>query len=660
MSARRKREEQQPPASLPDATPREDTSLEDHDEDLELKRKKRKKEMDKAKYQRMLATESSEEKEERKKKDRERKKRETKEKAEEERMKNRKRIQEFRDKRTETEKMNERDDQRYRMAKAKFSNATQGDAIKLDVTFPESTPPAIKRVSEQFLQTILLPWKSCDCCGSLRRTDKLRKPKTEAAIAHHHLDPGRDLAEILLCLKCFSFKPAAGKLSCPYAPHNLFPRLSVPKELQDLTLAEKEVIRRVHPFQALLVLPKGQQGSRGQVIHLPASPVEKLRQLLPADPRDVLLVAQDKPNGQPGTFTKLRVEKVLAALNFLKAKNPRYSKVDIRGEAEIRNLFDSWEQSLQQKEVGQQEGKQTMETGSEDQLPLSESALISMDGSALERRILEHNANSPVDRRGEFVEADAYPHLFPHGFGDYSDKDRPVSMTQREYVQHRLLAHPEFQRDESWAFRALNNLNQQDMAKAIQFIQKTGATKKQAQNSAGVTSGDLLMALQREDEDDDLDGAEILNHHYYVVGSAIRGTSMYFKKARRHLFSMFATLGAPDLFLTLSANDLEWLDLFHIIDPQRFQTQESVTAFDPRRESQLPQQPPSHLRRALFQQGALPDKLPYLACQASRVRCEKFFRSVRDPRKRLAPSSFRSLARRRSKARNRGPVSPVG
>jgi len=145
-----------------------------------------------------------------------------------------------------------------------------------------------------------------------------------------------------------------------------------------------------------------------------------------------------------------------------------------------------------------------------------------------------------------------------------------------------------------------------------------------------------------------------------VVGSAIRGTSMYFKKARRHLFSMFATLGAPDLFLTLSANDLEWLDLFHIIDPQRFQTQESVTAFDPRRESQLPQQPPSHLRRALFQQGALPDKLPYLACQASRVRCEKFFRSVRDPRKRLAPSSFRSLARRRSKARNRGPVSPVG
>ena len=40
---------------------------------------------------------------------------------------------------------------------------------------------------------------------------------------------------------------------------------------------------------------------------------------------------------------------------------------------------------------------------------------------------------------------------------------------------------------------------------------------------------------------------------------------------------MFATLGAPDLFLTLSANDLEWLDLFHVINQQRFNTEESVT-----------------------------------------------------------------------------------
>jgi len=195
-----------------------------------------------------------------------------------------------------------------------------------------------------------------------------------------------------------------------------------------------------------------------------------------------------------------------------------------------------------------------------------------MNGSDIEKRILEANVNNPVDRGGEFVESEAYPHLFPHGFGDFSDKDRPINLKQREYVQHRLLAHPEFQKDESWAFRALNNLNQQDMVRAIQYILKTAASKKQ---TTEMTSGDLLRAMQSEDGD--IDGEEILGHHYFMVGSAIRGTSMYFKKARRHLFSMFATLGAPDLFLTLSANDLEWLDLFHSIDPQRFKTEESVT-----------------------------------------------------------------------------------
>jgi len=355
------------------------------------------------------------------------------------------------------------------------------------------------------------------------------------------------------------------------------------------------VIRLVHPFQALLVLPKGQQGSRGQVIHLPASPVEKLRQLLPADPRDVLLVAQEKPNGKTSTFTRLRVEKVLASLKFLKAHNLRYSHIEIREEGEIKALFDKWERGLQQLQKDedlpqhQKEGKQTNyfhETTiltfftilgapsepNEVQLPPSESALINMGGSELEKRILEANNNSPVDRRGDNVEAESYPHLFPFGFGDFTDKDRPITLTQREYVQHRLLAHPEFQRDESWAFRALNNLNQQDMARAIQYVLKTAASKKKS--SAEVTSRDLLRAI--EAEDGDINGEEILGQHYFMVGSAIRGTSMYFKKARRHLFSMFATLGVPDLFLTLSANDLEWLDLFHAIDSQRFQTEESV------------------------------------------------------------------------------------
>jgi len=210
-----------------------------------------------------------------------------------------------------------------------------------------------------------LTWRRCDCCGAYRRKDKLRKPKSEAAIGHHHLDPARAISSIFLCSKCHSFKPTTARPWCSFSPKNLFPQLNIPASLQDLTLAEKEVIRLVHPFQALLVLPKGQQGSRGQVIHLPASPVEKLRQLLPADPHDVLLVAQEKLNGKTSTFTRLRVEKVLASLKFLKAHNLRYSHIEIREEGEIKALFDKWERGLQQLQKDedlpqhQKEGKQT-------------------------------------------------------------------------------------------------------------------------------------------------------------------------------------------------------------------------------------------------------------------------------------------------------------
>lgn len=61
-----------------------------------------------------------------------------------------------------------------------------------------------------------------------------------------------------------------------------------------------------------------------------------------------------------------------------------------------------------------------------------------------------------------------------------------------------------------------------------------------------------------------------------TIGNAIRGTASYWKKARNHLFSMFATIGPPDLFLTLSADDLHWFDIYHAIDPSRFKRQEDV------------------------------------------------------------------------------------
>ena len=81
-------------------------------------------------------------------------------------------------------------------------------------------------------------------------------------------------------------------------------------------------------------------------------------------PEDISLEDHDedlelKRKKRKKEMDKAKYQRMLATQNFLKAKNPRYSKVDIRGEAKIRGLFDSWEQSLQQEQVGQQQEEET-------------------------------------------------------------------------------------------------------------------------------------------------------------------------------------------------------------------------------------------------------------------------------------------------------------
>src|SRR5687768_515911 len=97
---------------------------------------------------------------------------------------------------------------------------------------------------------------------------------------------------------------------------------------------ELQVLRRVQPFQTIVVLPQGQQGARGQVIHLPADRGENLAQLLPLRPQDtIILVKQQKPSlSRTISYTvvwKLRVEKVMQALSFLMANNPRYTNITL-------------------------------------------------------------------------------------------------------------------------------------------------------------------------------------------------------------------------------------------------------------------------------------------------------------------------------------------
>jgi len=475
--------------------------------------------------------------------------------------------------------------ERFRVISASIEQNPTGDGLIVTPNLPTSSK-AERTAVVKFFNTILQPWKLCDCCKARRPVDRLKSPATLAQLRLHHLEgtAEKKVKDFLLCARCLRFKVSEkeNRETCPFHPSNSLATNPV-DELTDLSAMEKHLIRRAHPFQVLNILPQGQQGARGQVIHFPSSPADNFLTLLPAKPEDTLLVNYEKPNGQ-SSYLEVRVDVLQRALQKLSEINPRYRDVEIRSLENIQAMYGTTEE--------------TPTVSSASSLPFTESMVLNMSGTEDSHRTLPLNESPPLSRSAEHLEADCYPHLFPQGVGDETDPDRPMRLDTREYITTRLLSYPEFQKDPSWPFRALISLCQNYMSRAVRFVQQqmlpanagpvapnTAAASLAAASSAAdavrastpqVTASQVLELMT---EDDFTADAEfILGKGYWTVGQNLRGTSMYWQTVRKHVHAMVNTLGPPTFFITLSADDMHWFDVFHTVDPSRFRNEDDVAA----------------------------------------------------------------------------------
>ena len=117
---------------------------------------------------------------------------------------------------------------------------------------------------------------------------------------------------------------------------------SYPKELRDLTLVEEAFIARAHPVISILKLRPSKSGAaisyqhiRGHAVVLPQNP-RPLLDLLPSDDlvlHDIVRIvwAGDRPHTAADihVFAKMRREKVLTALRWLKQNNILYHNIVI-------------------------------------------------------------------------------------------------------------------------------------------------------------------------------------------------------------------------------------------------------------------------------------------------------------------------------------------
>lgn len=143
----------------------------------------------------------------------------------------------------------------------------------------------------------------------------------------------------------------------------------------------------------------------------------------------------------------------------------------------------------------------------------------------------------------------AFPSKFPLGRGGMTD-DRQVKLTPRKYFVQRLVNKDKrFASDVNYLFFGQFVTEQKQICDNISVAMR--------QTTGRVSAGDVSDAEQVRQL--------IQRNNAYSFLQNVRGSPAYFQRAVKELIAMIAQLGCPHFFLTLSAADMSWPELFRII-----------------------------------------------------------------------------------------------
>ncbi|XP_046145856.1 uncharacterized protein LOC123989199 [Osmia bicornis bicornis] len=320
----------------------------------------------------------------------------------------------------------------------------------------------------------------------------------------------------------------------------------VPDELKDLTVIEQMLIARVHSVMKVYqVRASGRPGQirySGNIINVEQDITEITRRL-PLTPADVnvLIVQRDGVSGHRDF--KVRRDKVLKALEWLKINNPHYSDVNIDME-HVASLLQDGDVSHQIRFLN--EGGFTEDVT--DETDITESAVpitIQQRQEQAIRSTLQWPSSSttPINEfRTEGYISMAFPHLFPDGQADIVDFTRNQKLQYSEWCE--FLMHykdKRFANDCRFRFHCLNTLQRHEaLIKSAIFCKKNDFTGSIQQLRTELIRNPAILK-------------KLLSW-----GSKIRGTSTYWYQRRLELQAMVNQLGVPTLFLTLSSADLWW------------------------------------------------------------------------------------------------------
>jgi len=159
--------------------------------------------------------------------------------------------------------------------------------------------------------------------------------------------------------------------------------------------------------------------------------------------------------------------------------------------------------------------------------------------------IYEHD----LDSENKFFDLRTFPYLFPDGTDGYFQTYQK-HVTFHKYCKYRILCKdPRWRNDAAYLFWSMILADHKTLCSNISIL-----SRQRIQNSICVA--DLLG-----------DWNSLLKKNSLTGLKSLRGTNMYFKGVLKDLLSIVTTYGPPQFFITLSAADTKWLDLFRFINP---------------------------------------------------------------------------------------------
>ena len=366
----------------------------------------------------------------------------------------------------------------------------------------------------------------------------------------------------------------------------------IPSVLLGLNTLEERLISKATVFMKMVILPRGgQRAVRGQVINFPSN-VDSVISQLPRLPHGEDIVYVQQPESADGRSNDTRQEtpyhtcrysKVMQALQWLKQHNILYSDVTITDVEKEHTLNGA---SNDNGPITEGDGNVL---GEQDSIEMDETGIVRLDALQpnvvaadllQEDKSIEHQVHqlqrvtaTPLsifeDRRE--LEVLAFPTLYPDGENGFGTV-RNSKISPLEYFQTRILsADSRWARHPSYIFWACNIVEALKLQSSISIAMRMRSfTESNCENKADKKTEDIRL-MTAGSLRGRLNDNPHLRENCYSFMRDIRGTQAYWNSVKIQLYAMFRTLGPPTFFVTLSADDNNWVDLMVVLSKSRGQ-----------------------------------------------------------------------------------------